>query len=325
MGGSRVTQIISAKKGHIIEKKNSKGEYEKSIRLKEGFILEWNEKKDGFTFTNFINGEMDYNVPTSKDTKVIGIHIKPETFSYPDLIMVRNSIATEGLEKIPGLEIIKEWGLEIKGIVGLKQFVETMKYDLVKCATTKCVSDLELNNRFAVFSQLVDLQKHADKKLTEFNVEIQKRVAGPVSCQIFFFLSLPLGIVVKRSGKGISFALAVMFLILYYGLFIFGTGISYKSEIPDWFGPWIANIVLTIISIYIMFTRTDINPKETFFGKLYYKIKNKISPYYLKFLERLSPVKKLFLKAKSIIMPYVEKPLGAVIEFINKKKKSTST
>lgn len=45
MGGSRVTQIISAKTGIIIEKKNSKGEYEKSVRLKDGFVLEWNEKK----------------------------------------------------------------------------------------------------------------------------------------------------------------------------------------------------------------------------------------------------------------------------------------
>jgi len=54
-----------------------------------------------------------------------------------------------------------------------------------------------------------------------------------------------------------SFTLAVVFLLVYYLFFIFGSGVSYKAEVPDWLGPWSANIVIACISFYIMITRTD--------------------------------------------------------------------
>ena len=140
MGGSRITQIISAKNGTVIEKKNAKGEYEKSVRLKDGFILEWNEKKDGFVVTNFMGGEMDYNIPTEKEKSFIGFNIKPETFSFPLLIKIRNSIESEGLEEIPGLEILKEFNIKIKGVNGLNELVEQMKMEiLIDSQKKKCL------------------------------------------------------------------------------------------------------------------------------------------------------------------------------------------
>jgi hypothetical protein len=39
--------------------------------------------------------------------------------------------------------------------------------------------------------------------------------------------------------------------------FLFGSGVSYKSNVPDWIGPWSANIVIALISVYIMITRTE--------------------------------------------------------------------
>jgi lipopolysaccharide export system permease protein len=122
----------------------------------------------------------------------------------------------------------------------------------------------ELNMKFSMIMQLEGLYKDSQRVLTQFNVEIHKRIANPVSCQIFFFLSFPLGLVVKRSGKGMSFSLAIIFLFLYYAIFIFGSGISLKSNVPDWIGPWMANLTMGMISIYIMISRTDIQIKKTF-------------------------------------------------------------
>ncbi|MCC6274745.1 MAG: LptF/LptG family permease [Leptospiraceae bacterium] len=290
MGGSRVTQIISAKQGTIVEKRNSKGEFEKSIRLRNGFVIEWNEKKDGFTITNFLNGEMDYNVPTQKQKSLIGFNIKPETFSFPMLFSIRNSIETEGMENVPGLEMVKEMGLSIKGIGGLTSMINQMKMDIVEGAQKGTLSSDDLSNRYATLTQLMNLLKDSKKTVTAFNVEIHRRIATPISCQIFFFLSFPLGLVVKRSGKGMSFTLASVFLFIYYLFFIMGSSISYKSKIPDWIGPWSANIVIASISVYIMTTRTDIQlPFEKWLRPLkpYW---NKISPY----LDKIKVVKKPF-------------------------------
>jgi lipopolysaccharide export system permease protein len=257
MGGSRMVQIINAKKGILVEKLNEKGVYEKSIRLKEGFILEWNEDKKGFTVTNFINGEMDYNAPAKEQKPTLQINVKPDTYSMPMLFKVRNSIESEGLENIPGLEILKEYNVSIKGVGGLKQMVEKMKLELIMASTGNTMTSEELTQHVTLFTQLNELLTESKKTLTSFNVEIHKRIATPISCQIFFFLSFPLGLVVKRSGKGMSFTLAVVFLLIYYLFYIFGSGISYQEGVPDWIGPWSANFVIAIISLYIMVTRTD--------------------------------------------------------------------
>jgi lipopolysaccharide export system permease protein len=118
---------------------------------------------------------------------------------------------------------------------------------------------------------LNELLTESKKTLTSFNVEIHKRIATPISCQIFFFLSFPLGLVVKRSGKGMSFTLAVVFLLIYYLFYIFGSGVSYKEGVPDWIGPWSANLVIATISLYIMITRTDAKfpaPIQNFIDKV---------------------------------------------------------
>ncbi len=261
MGGSRITQIISAKSGFSIEKENENGDLEKSIRLKNGFIIEWNEKKDGLTITNFLNGEMDYKSPENKEKKVMVLNVKPETFTFLDLIRVRNNIESNGFEDVPGLEMLKEYGISIKGVQGFKTFIDQMKLDII---SNKDMPAEELNMKFAMIMQLEGLYKDSQRVLTQFNVEIHKRIASPISCQIFFFLSFPLGLVVKRSGKGMSFSLAIIFLFLYYAIFIFGSGISLKSNVPDWIGPWMANITMAIISVYIMISRTDIQIARVF-------------------------------------------------------------
>jgi len=256
MGGSRITQIINARTGILVEKKNSKGEFEKAIRLKEGFILEWDEKDGSFTVTDFMNGEMDYNVPHEEEKPTLQINVKPDTYSLPMLFKIRNSIEKEGLENIPGLEILREYGLSIKGVGGLKQMVEQLRLEIILSGTNK-MSSAELTQKITLFTQLNELLTESKKTLTAFNVEIHKRIASPISCQIFFFLSFPLGLVVKRSGRGMSFTLAVVFLLIYYLFFIFGSGISYRENVPDWVGPWSANFVIALISVYIMVTRTD--------------------------------------------------------------------
>ncbi|MDF3818817.1 LptF/LptG family permease [Leptospira sp. 96542] len=271
MGGSRMLQIINAKEGFLVEKKNSVGEFEKSVRLRKGFVVEWDPETNAIGVTNFLDGEMDYNAPGKKETKTLGINVKPDTFSLPMLIEIRNAIESEGLENIPGLEILKEYGLSIKGVSGLGQMVEQFKYEILLSGQTGGNQE-ELTQKFTLFTQLNELLTESKKTLVSFNIEIHKRFATPLSCQIFFFLSFPLGLVVKRSGKGMSFTLAVVFLLVYYLFFIFGTNVSYKENVPDWVGPWSANIVIMTLSIYIMISRTD--------AKLPENIRKRIGFYY---------------------------------------------
>ncbi|EKO05515.1 permease, YjgP/YjgQ family [Leptospira interrogans str. C10069] len=295
MGGSRIIQIINAAKGNLVEKLGPDGEYEKSIRLKDGWILEWSDDRKTFSITDFRNGEMDYNIPKGKEKKTLELNVKPETFSMPVLFQIRNNIESEGLEKIPGLETLQEMGVQIKGLIGLKQMVEQMKIELAMGAANGTLTPDQMTQQYSVLTQLMALMQQGKKVLTDFNVEIHRRIAMPISCLIFFFISFPLGLVVKRSGKGMSFTLAVVFLIIYFTFFTLGSTISYNDKIPDWIGPWSANILIALLSINIMIKRTDMDlPKPI------QKILDKISDLKSKLTDRLES-SNIWGKIKKII------------------------
>ncbi|MGJ4752229.1 LptF/LptG family permease [Leptospira kmetyi] len=295
MGGSRIIQIINAGKGNLVEKQGPDGDYEKSIRLKDGWILEWSDDRKSFSVTDFRNGEMDYNIPKGKEKKTLELNVKPETFSMPVLFQIRNNMESEGLEKIPGLETLKEMGIEIKGLVGLKQMVEQMKIDLAMGAANGTLTPDQMTQSYSVLTQLMALMQQGKKVLTDFNVEIHRRIAMPISCLIFFFISFPLGLVVKRSGKGMSFTLAVVFLMIYFTFFTLGSTISYNDKVPDWIGPWSANILIALLSINIMIKRTDMDlPKPI------QKVLDKISDQKSKLTERLESLS-IWGKIKKIL------------------------
>ncbi|MDI7220069.1 LptF/LptG family permease [Leptospira santarosai] len=295
MGGSRIIQIINAGKGNLVEKIGPDGEYEKSIRLKDGWILEWSDDRKSFSVTDFRNGEMDYNIPKGKEKKTLELNVKPETFSMPVLFQIRNNIESQGLEKIPGLETLKEMGIEIKGLTGLKQMVEQMKIDLVMGAANGTLTPDQMTQNYSVLTQLMALMQQGKKVLTDFNVEIHRRIAMPISCLIFFFISFPLGLVVKRSGKGMSFTLAVVFLMIYFTFFTLGSTISYNDKVPDWIGPWSANILIALLSINIMIKRTDMDlPKPV------QKVLDRISDQKSKLTKRLERLS-IWGKIKRII------------------------
>ncbi|MGQ2800172.1 LptF/LptG family permease [Leptospira santarosai] len=295
MGGSRIIQIINAGKGNLVEKIGPDGEYEKSIRLKDGWILEWSDDRKSFSVTDFRNGEMDYNIPKGKEKKTLELNVKPETFSMPVLFQIRNNIESEGLEKIPGLETLKEMGIEIKGLTGLKQMVEQMKIDLALGAANGTLTPDQMTQNYSVLTQLMALMQQGKKVLTDFNVEIHRRIAMPISCLIFFFISFPLGLVVKRSGKGMSFTLAVVFLMIYFTFFTLGSTISYNDKVPDWIGPWSANILIALLSINIMIKRTDMDlPKPV------QKVLDRISDQKSKLTKRLERLS-IWGKIKRII------------------------
>lgn len=258
LGESYITQIISARKGTLVEKVGPDGEFEKSIRLRDAWILEWDKSKGQFSVGDLRKGEMDYNIPKTEEKKSLVIDVDPESFTLWALIEIRNNIEQGKLEEIPGLEILKEMGIPEDGPPkGLKQRLLQLQIDLVQIMNDPDISEQEKSQRVTIVIQLNTLLNEAKKRLAQFNIEIQRRFAIPVSCIIFSLVSLPLGLVVKRSGKGMSFTMAVVLIILYWGLFTFGSNISDTSKVPVWLGPWLGNIAIAVVSSVIMLKRTD--------------------------------------------------------------------
>ncbi|MCR9144890.1 MAG: LptF/LptG family permease [bacterium] len=104
---------------------------------------------------------------------------------------------------------------------------------------------------------LQNLIKDAKKTGIKYHFEIHRRVATPIGCLLFFFVSFPLGLVVKRSGKGMSFTLALGVFAGYYIVSMVGTSQATQGKLDPAVAAWLPNLILLGFGFYLMASRTD--------------------------------------------------------------------
>lgn len=75
-------------------------------------------------------------------------------------------------------------------------------------------------------------------------VEVNQRLALPLTCLFFAILSLPLGITRVRSGKGAGFAMSLLVILIYWAAFTFARDQSLQGKIPAFLGPWAGNLLI---------------------------------------------------------------------------------
>ena len=69
---------------------------------------------------------------------------------------------------------------------------------------------------------------------------------------MFVLLGAPLGILAKKGGFAISTAFSFGFFLLYYILLITGEELSDRNHVSPTIGMWAPNVVLLVISSYLI-------------------------------------------------------------------------
>ena len=126
----------------------------------------------------------------------------------------------------------------------------------------------------------------AERTRRKFEVEIQKRMATPVASILFFFVAFPLGLVVKRSGKGMGFALALMVFGIYYIFLTYGISQANAGSMSPIIGAWLPDIIIAVMGVYIMSKRTEgfspfsklLSPVYRILDYIFKPVYNKIFP-----------------------------------------------
>ncbi len=138
---------------------------------------------------------------------------------------------------------------------------------------------------------LQNLIKDAKKTGIKYRFEIHRRIATPIGCLLFFFVSFPLGLVVKRSGKGMSFTLALGVFAGYYIVTMVGTSQATQGKLDPGVAAWLPNVILLFFGFYLMSSRTDGFKPLAFLtrpvGRLLARLWTPIEPYARPFLNRL--------------------------------------
>ncbi len=270
IGNGFLTQVIHAESGELLSRSRSDGKEEKFIRFRKGFLIEVDDKQSAYQVTSFFDGFMDYVIPPP--VKPIGrLNVKPENYTYPELFDFLNKLESGGSEV--NLDAMMEGQGAVAGakasgnVIKLpgKMEMENMVRGLQLEIMQKCnppgqpggLTDEECQLRVRTFLQLQVFLKDVDKTKRRFELEIHKRVSGGVACMLFFFAAFPLGLVVRRSGKGMSFGLALMVCAGYYVVLLSSQTQALQGGVSPALGAWIPDILVAAAGFYIMSTRTE--------------------------------------------------------------------
>tara|TARA_B100001248_G_scaffold252182_1_gene228056 strand:+ start:40 stop:1338 length:1299 start_codon:yes stop_codon:yes gene_type:complete len=90
------------------------------------------------------------------------------------------------------------------------------------------------------------------KGSNKYKVEAHKKFSIPIACILFVLLGAPLGILANRGGFAISTAFSFGFFLLYYILLITGEELSDRNHVSPTIGMWAPNVVLLVISSYLI-------------------------------------------------------------------------
>ncbi len=88
------------------------------------------------------------------------------------------------------------------------------------------------------------------RQLRDAQAEYHKRFSIPFACLAFGLIGVPLGLIVKRSGKMVGFGIGLGLILVYYLLLQFGQGWVGRSRvISPGLAMWIPNIVIGALGV----------------------------------------------------------------------------
>lgn len=109
---------------------------------------------------------------------------------------------------------------------------------------------------------LISIKSNEDMKtnislLKKLQVELYKRLSLPFATIIFIISGFPLGIVNKRSGKGVGFGQAIIIIFVYFSLFLSADALALQtSHFTPLLAAWLGNLVLFFIGMILYVLKT---------------------------------------------------------------------
>ena len=102
------------------------------------------------------------------------------------------------------------------------------------------------------------------KGVNKYRVEAHKKFSIPFACILFVLLGAPLGILANKGGFAVSTSISFGFFLMYYILLIIGEELADRNILSPLVGMWTPNVVLMIVSIYLIFYTIREGTSKTF-------------------------------------------------------------
>lgn len=106
--------------------------------------------------------------------------------------------------------------------------------------------DRERSPREMTLAELAEATRRAEGsgQAAAFAFQVHQKFANPVAALVFVLVGAPLGIQVRRSGRGASLALSVLIALAYYLLMVAGEGLASQGRVSAAAGAWLPNAAI---------------------------------------------------------------------------------
>ncbi|MBC8234863.1 LptF/LptG family permease [bacterium] len=100
--------------------------------------------------------------------------------------------------------------------------------------------------------QYSEEKEYLKYRLLRAEVEYQKKFAIPFACFAFSLIGVPLGIVVRRSGKMVGAGIGLGVIIVYYVLLQIGQTTGFRGVLPAPLAIWMPNVLIGIAGVILI-------------------------------------------------------------------------
>ncbi len=116
-------------------------------------------------------------------------------------------------------------------------------------------ADRERSPRELTLTELTQATRKAEgsgRSGAAFTFQIHQRFANLAAALVFILVGAPLGIQVRRSGRGASLALSILVALAYYLLMVAGEGLATQGRVPAAVGAWLPNLVVGALGLVLL-------------------------------------------------------------------------
>ena len=186
----------------------------------------------------------------TKDAENVLVMVEEENSKYPTLVLGKTANWEDAALLMKDADFYRyddKGDLVVTGNFEKKRVPFTSYFKDIRVK----VKEIEGMN----IAQLINEIKTKDKlEILPYIVEINRKIAVPMSTIALAILGVLLSIGNSRAGKGINFGIGIIVIFLYIVLLNIGMVLSYRGIVSPVVGVWTPNILLYIYT-FIMYSR----------------------------------------------------------------------
>jgi lipopolysaccharide export system permease protein len=224
-------RVITARSGSLTESTEQKGVI--SFRLEDVFT-HVPEKEGDSTYEYSSSRSMIYNI-LLRDFSASFVNPGPREMSSVDVYreirrMEQGRSRQQAEQRLAAMKSMYALALELRALESLPLPQRERRAASLEVLLREYLRDRD--------------RRVVDRNLQLYRLEFQKKFSIPIACLVFILFAFPVGLVARKSGRTVGFAVGLLMSALYWGFLFTGHTLGIRMQVSPVLAMWFPNLVV---------------------------------------------------------------------------------